>query len=217
MVRGKVSDEVYSEIAGAIRDLRLPPGHAISETDLATWLHVSRTPVREAISRLVAHSLVRVVPQVGTSVSLIQLAEVREAQFIREHLEVAAFLDVCARSQVDLSALRDALTQQRAAHRSGDFNAFFEADEAFHSAIFAASGHSGAWNAVQNAKFHLDRIRRLASEPVSVRKLIAEHAAIHAALGRQDASGRELVVTHARRVLDYAPGLSARYPDYFED
>jgi DNA-binding GntR family transcriptional regulator len=212
-----VSDEVFFEIAAAIRDLRLPPGHGVSETDLATWLHVSRTPVREAISRLVAHGLVQVVPQVGTRVALIQLADVREAQFIREHLEVAAFLDACVRSDVDLSEMRDALARQRATHRSGDFDAFFAADEAFHSAVFAAGRHSGVWNAIQNAKFHLDRIRRLATEPLSVRKLIAEHAAIHAALSRQDPAGRELVVAHARRVLDYAPRLSARYPDYFED
>ncbi len=64
---GRTSDRVYAEIAAAVRDLRLPPGQALSETELAERLGVSRTPIREAIARLVDSGLVSVMPQVGTA------------------------------------------------------------------------------------------------------------------------------------------------------
>jgi DNA-binding GntR family transcriptional regulator len=216
-VTGRTSDLVLGELATAIRELRLPPGQAISETEIATALGVSRTPVREAMSRLAENGLVRVVPQVGTRVAPIRLDDLREAQFIREALEVAVYDTACGRPDADAGGMAKALTAQRAAHRAGDFPSFFTADEAFHAALFEAAGHAGTWDAVQRAKFHLDRVRRLAAAPLSVSRLIGEHKAIHEALCRRDPAGRDLVVAHARRVLEYAPALSQQFPDYFED
>jgi GntR family transcriptional regulator, rspAB operon transcriptional repressor len=214
---GRTSDRVYAEIAAAVRDLRLPPGQALSETELAERLGVSRTPIREAIARLVDSGLVSVMPQVGTRVRLIQLDEVLEAQFIREHLEVAAFSAACARPGRDASLLTEILRQQRQAQQAGDFGAFFAADEAFHAQIFALSGHPGAWDAVQRSKIQLDRMRHLARESLTVRELIREHSCIARAYerGRAD-DGKSQVTMHARRVLDYAPLLRSRYPEYFE-
>jgi GntR family transcriptional regulator, rspAB operon transcriptional repressor len=213
----RTSDRVYAELAAAIRDLRLPPGQGLSETELAVRLGVSRTPVREAISRLVDAHLVSVVPQVGTRVCLIGLDEVMQAQFIREHLEVAAFCAACAQPSRDTALLTQALRKQREAHRADDFGAFFAADEDFHAQIFALSGHPGAWEAVQRSKVQLDRLRRLAPESLTVQNLIRDHSGIAQALERgQIYQGRKLVTRHARRVLDYAPVLQARYPGYFE-
>jgi DNA-binding GntR family transcriptional regulator len=216
----RTSDLVYAELAAAIQDLRLPPGQGLSETELAARLGVSRTPVREAISRLVESGLVSVVPQVGTRVCLIRLDEVMQAQFIREHLEVAAFCAACAacaQPSRDTALLTQILRQQREAHRADDFGAFFAADEAFHTQIFALSGHLGAWEAVQRSKVQLDRLRRLAPESLTVQNLIRDHSGIAQALERgQLDEGRMLVTMHARRVFDYAPVLQARYPGYFE-
>jgi DNA-binding GntR family transcriptional regulator len=213
----RTSDRVYAEIVAAIRDLRLPPGQALSETELAVRLGVSRTPIREAIARLVDSGLVSVVPQVGTRVRLIKLDEVFEAQFIREHLEVAAFSAACAGPNRDAALLKDILRQQRYAQDAGDFGAFFAADEAFHAQIFALSGHPGAWDAVQRSKIQLDRMRHLARESLTVKELIREHSGIARAYehGRVD-DGRSQVAKHARRVLGYAPLLQSRYPEHFE-
>jgi DNA-binding GntR family transcriptional regulator len=154
---------------------------------------------------------------VGTRVCLIQLNEVKEAQFIREHLEVAAFCVACAKPGRDAALLTETLRHQRDAHRADDFEAFFAADEEFHAQIFALSGHPGVWDAVQRSKVQLDRLRRLAPESLTVKNLIRDHSGIAQALerGRID-EGRKLVTMHARRVLDYAPVLQARYPGYFD-
>lgn len=216
-VRVRTSDRVYDELMMAIRDLRLPPGASLSETELSEHLQVSRTPLREAIARLVEIGLVTVVPQVGTHVALIKLSDVEQAQFIREHLEVAAFDAACRKDDRDLSALRATLDRQRRAHKNGDFDAFFDADEAFHEGIFELSGYPGAWRALQPVKLQLDRLRRLSlPEPSTVAELIDEHQAILSALEMADIRrGKSAVSKHARRVLRYGPALMHEHPDLF--
>lgn len=217
-VRGpRVSDRVYDELVSAIRDLRLPPGASLSETDLSVRLHVSRTPLREALARLADAGLVIVVPQVGTKVALISLQEVEEARFVRESLELSAFGQVCTMPDLDVSGLHDLLDVQARCHAEGDLDGFFIADEALHSGLFALSGHPGAWQAVQRMKIQLDRLRRLSlPEPSTIRTLIDEHRLIVDAIEHRDARrGRAVISRHARRVLKQGPTLRAQHPDYF--
>ncbi len=215
----RISDRVYDELVTAIRELRIPPGATLSETDLAAQLRVSRTPVREAISRLTAVGLVAVVPQVGTRVQRIRLADVEEARFVRETLEIGAFAAACARPYRDVHRLRDLLTEQRRAHAAGDLDAFFAADEALHEEIFRIGGYPGAWRLIQPMKFQLDRVRRLSlPDRGNSATLIEEHTAIVDALEAGDSrTGRTHLHRHARRVSRYAPSLRVRHPDLFTD
>ncbi len=57
---------IRDDLRDAIASLRLRPGTAILEKDLAQIYGVSRTPVREAIAKLVQEGLVSVFPQAGT-------------------------------------------------------------------------------------------------------------------------------------------------------
>ena len=61
--RGTVlGDEVYARLGEAILDGSLAPGERLRDHDLAEWLGVSRTPVREALQRLERVGLVEVSP-----------------------------------------------------------------------------------------------------------------------------------------------------------
>lgn len=215
--RVRASDLAYEALVEAIRHLRLPPGSALSENDLAARLNVSRTPVREAIGRLVEAGLVQVLPQVGTRVSPIAVVEVAEAQFIRESLEVAVVEQTCLRPDRDVSQLRELLAEQEAACESGDFDSFFAADDALHQQIFTLAGHHGAWQVVQRSKLQLDRLRHLnQTNTATVRELIADHTAIVDALeAGAGPDGRLAVHRHARRAIDRAPALQAAHPDFF--
>lgn len=216
-VRARTSDRVYDELASAIRELRLRPGAALSETELAVQLRVSRTPLREAIARLVENGLVSVVPQVGTRVEPIRLYDVRQAQFVREHLEVAALAAACELPERDTTQLRFLLAEQERAHARHDVRAFFAADEAFHEQIFTLSGYPGAWRAMQPVKLQLDRLRQLSlPEASTVAELIEEHTSILDALEAGDArGGGNLLSHHTRRVLDYGPALQREHPELF--
>jgi GntR family transcriptional regulator, rspAB operon transcriptional repressor len=214
---GRISDRVYEELTSAIREVRLPPGAVLSETDLSVRLGVSRTPLRETISRLVDQGLLRVVSQVGTSVALIDMAAVEEACFIRSALETAAFQDACSADELDVSGMRAILARQEDALAIEDVDAFFEADEDLHQEVFRLGGHPGVWNLLQRSKLQLDRLRRLIlPEAITTRDLIEEHTRIVDLLeARVVDEGVEVIRRHSRHVLNQAADVRAAHPDYF--
>lgn len=215
--RDRISDRVHKELAQAIRDLRLAPGATLSETELSRHLGVSRTPVREAISRLSDQGLVSVIPQVGTRVALIDLEEVEEACFVRCALEVAAFEKACEKPEKDLGLLRGILRRQEEAFVSQDVDAFFGSDDDLHGEIFSLAGYPRVWNLVRRSKLQLDRVRRLALPELMVtRTLVAEHTRIVDLLEASDvAQGIQLVEEHALHVLKFAPTIRSQWPSYF--
>ena len=215
----RTSDRVFTQLSAAVRDLRLAPGRLLSELELTDQLHVSRTPLREAIARLADAGLVQVLPQVGTLVARIRMSDVEEARFVRENLEMAAFADACAVGDRSIEELRGLIGVQQRAAENGDLNRFFAADEALHGGIFAVGGHHGAWSAVQRMKWQLDRLRRLSlPDATTVTALIGEHTSIVDALeAGQIHAGKKRIRAHARRVLEHAPHLRSRHPDYFTD
>jgi DNA-binding GntR family transcriptional regulator len=208
---------VSEELTAAIRDLRLTPGAVVSETDLAGRLGVSRTPLREAISRLVDHGLLSVVAQVGTRVSLIDVREVEQAVFIRCALETAAFREACTVDLLDVTALRRILDRQEQAQSALDAGAFFDTDEELHREIFRLGRYPEVWSVVRRSKLQLDRLRRLIlPEAIATRGLIDEHQQVVSLLERRDVeAGVELITLHARHVLDELPEVRSRFPAYF--
>ncbi len=197
--------------------MRLEPGALLSETDLSIQLGVSRTPLREALSRLVEQRLVTVVSQVGTTVSLIDLGQVEEAAFIRSALEIAAFAKACGGQQRDVSALRTILDRQERALADQDANAFFEGDEALHQEIFRLSGYPHVWDLVRGSKSQLDRLRRLhLPETLASRHVIDEHIRIVDLLEVGDTvAGAELIESHAFQILNMVSRVQSEHPEYF--
>lgn len=77
------ADTVYRELRERICLLDLPPGAALREQALAEEFGVSRTPVREALSMLRLDGLVTRSPGGGSSVSVVDLKELRDVYSLR--------------------------------------------------------------------------------------------------------------------------------------
>src|SRR4051794_28645655 len=145
--------QAYDRLREAIVTLRLKPGERIADGRLAQELGVSRTPVREAILQLADEGLVDVVPQHGTFVAPISLEAVREAQFVREALEVAALREVVERiTDAELAELDASLTAQ--AEAEGDPARFYALDEAFHRRLMEISSFPGVWRIAARSRAH---------------------------------------------------------------
>src|SRR5688572_29392837 len=86
---------VLRELRTAIVTMRLRPGQALSEKDIAARLGVSRQPVREAFIKLSEAGLVTVRPQRGTFVVKISTRQVTDARFVREAVEIAVARKAC--------------------------------------------------------------------------------------------------------------------------
>lgn len=207
---------VHEQLRRRIISGELPPGAPLSENDLAAELSVSRTPVRESLILLADEDLVQVFPQLGSFVSRVDIRHVADAQFVREAIEVASLRDAADRlDEPALAALRDLLDRQRAAEN--DVEEFFRLDEEFHQMLLDVGGHAGAWRAVQSAKAHLDRARRLGLRTVSpVATLVAQHAAVVDALADRDPKAAEAALReHLRAVFDDIERIRERSPELF--
>src|SRR3954462_11731135 len=111
IARLSVRDQTLEALRRRIISLELPPGEPLSENELAQELGVSRTPVRESLILLREEGLVQVFPQIGSFVSLVDLARVSEAQFIREAIECASLRDLDVDS-AGIASLRGILQAQ---------------------------------------------------------------------------------------------------------
>lgn len=74
-VKLRAADQAYEAIEGLISTLRLEPGAPIVEAELVALTELGRTPVREALLRMVSIGLIQQQPRRGLVVSNIDLAE----------------------------------------------------------------------------------------------------------------------------------------------
>lgn len=82
-----IVESVSREIIAAIQELRLLPGQRLVEADLCTELRVSRTPLREALSRLAAVGIVEMTPHRGACIPILDADELVEMLDVRQVLE----------------------------------------------------------------------------------------------------------------------------------
>jgi DNA-binding GntR family transcriptional regulator len=85
-----LGDFAYRALRDAIRAGRIPPGPHIRELDVARWLGISRTPVREAFHRIIADGLLTTGPWNGAMVAELTRKQIIDLYAVRETLEGAA-------------------------------------------------------------------------------------------------------------------------------
>jgi DNA-binding GntR family transcriptional regulator len=118
-------------------------GQPLSERALSEMLHISKTPVREALAQLRLEGLVRIYPQRGASVFSLSAQEVVEICELRQALESAALRLAVERGGAAFrAALASVVDQMRAAKSAGDRKAYLRHDTAYHSCFCQHSGNS---------------------------------------------------------------------------
>src|SRR3954470_10853082 len=158
--RGGTVQRVQDVVRDAIVRLELPPGTAIDKAALCARLGVSRFPVSEALGRLAAEGFVEVLPQRGTRVARIDLADCRQAMFIRRALEIEALRAVAPRADAALLATLDRnLREQEAALGSDHGGRFHALDLELHELLLDFLGYERVKHAVEAARASLDRAR----------------------------------------------------------
>ena len=135
-------DSVHDRLRDAIVDGTLAPGEVVRDTELAAWLGVSRTPVREALLRLGESGLVRSAPGRSTVVAEIDLAEVREAHAVVVAMHRLAVAEAVARlTDDDVERMRAANRRFATAIDAHDTDAALAADDDFHRVAVEVSGN----------------------------------------------------------------------------
>ena len=116
-----------------IIDLRLQPGMMVDELSLAAEIGLGRTPVHEAVARLVIDRLVTVLPRRGLIIAPIGLEQVREIFEAREAIECGnAYFAVQHAADEDLEELSRLVEAAEDAREETNVLRFLEDDQLIH-------------------------------------------------------------------------------------
>jgi GntR family transcriptional regulator, rspAB operon transcriptional repressor len=184
----RVPGQVYDLLRERIQSVELAPGTSINERMLADWLGVSRTPIREAIRRLADDGLIRIIPNVGTSVSLVDPRRIVECWIIRTSLEAAAIEESVKHfTKAHMRRLEAMIEEQDETIESGDMVRNISVDSEFHQLIVSLSGFPTIADILQKAMGEIVRARHLSIKlPGRLREPIIEHRNILEALRSGD-------------------------------
>ncbi len=155
-----VVEQVYALLKEQIVTLQLRPGQLLMVQQLAQELGFSRTPVREALVRLMDEFLVVEADGNKFRVSEISWKWIQDIYQARMILEAAA-IDYAARSATpeQIASLDAILAQMEQANATTDYAAYFNADCTFHKTIVGICGNSILNNWVEKTSDHQQRIR----------------------------------------------------------
>lgn len=187
---GARSEHVYRRLRDAIRRGEFKSGHRVMEIEVAQWLNVSRTPVRDAIRRLESEGMLEHEPRNGLVVARLDRQAVMELYVMRETLEGTA-ARLCARhaSDMEIQDLVDLVERER--QIQGDLEALPSHNRRFHQAV-----HRGAHNRyLEKSLAAINDLGLLGSPLMSLphraQAAVAEHGQIVEAIQRRDPDAAE--------------------------
>ncbi|MEW7847630.1 GntR family transcriptional regulator [Massilia aurea] len=208
--------QVFEHLRELIVGLAIKPGTVLARPQLCDYYNLSLSPVREALLRLEEEHLVDIFPQHQTRVRCIDLAQARQAHFLRLSVELEMAHVLAGQPDPSLAQLLlDLVEGQAACLATGDLGRFTELDMAFHRSLYEAAAVPDLWSMMRSRSGNLDRLRRL-HLPLNgkAQSILAEHTRIARAIERGDAPGaQESVRIHLSGTLNAIDALRTRYPD----
>jgi DNA-binding GntR family transcriptional regulator len=212
-----ISGQVYRQLHSAIIRGEISPGERLSESAIARRYSTSRQPVREAFIKLAEERLVHIQPQRGTFVVKISVADVLDARFVREAIEIAVTRE--AATSAPLSAIQElrSLIEKQQAIPPGHSSEFLALDEEFHRALALSVGHAHAWRVIESIKAQMDRIRYLSLDDVTpIHLLIEQHERIVNGIEAGDPAGAMAAMhKHLLEITMSLPNIASRFPELF--
>ena len=177
--RHLLRDTAYTALCDAIVDGTLAPGEQLHDGELCEWLGLSRTPVRDALSRLESEGLVETAPQRYTRVTPLAPSSAHHAfPLLAVVHSLAAELAVPMLTPPDIAALVGANEDFVGALRAGDGPRAFAADERFHGVFVKRAGNPEIEHVLSRLAPALRRLERLAARQLPGRRSVAQHQAI---------------------------------------
>jgi len=202
--RGRLTDLAYQRLKEGIDTGAFKPGMVIKEADLVMRFNMSRTPVREAVQRLLTEGYIQ---QLHRGFVVVELSDHELANIyrVRGVLEgMAARQAATSSSRVDLAMLKDIHDKELAAAGSAvpqlDLGAL---SDAFHEALARASHNEFLISVLELARRRAEPYRRrLLSTPGQNDRVLNDHTEIIEAIESGDPVKAEISARlHTRRTL----------------
>lgn len=211
-----LKDQVYQSLREAISNMDIystPEPPRLDERKLAEDLGVSRTPVREALSRLEQEGFVKNVPRRGTFVVRKTKQEVLEVVYAMAALEsMAARLTTECASDEDFARLHELCDPYDDEEARAHITEYSDANVEFHQTLIGLS-QCGLIRSMADSLFlHMRAIRAEALKDLEHHRSdqsVKDHRRIIKAMEKRDADKveklvREHALSLARHIEEYA-------------
>lgn len=204
--KADVVDRVYDRLKRRAMEFSFAPGQKLKEGVLAAEFGVSRTPVREALNRLVSEGFMTFVPNRGFYCRGIDLGEIAELYQIRAALEGWAFRRACeVAGDAQLAAFQADWAPHEAAPRFPTLDLY---DCGFHRALAALAGNALLLGQLQDIDEKILAFRNLDLQDTARRdRTLEEHRLIAKALAARDMGAGSIVLE--RHILGSAENAIA--------
>lgn len=193
-----LADTVYRDLRSRITKLDIPPGQVLTESQLACEFGLSKTPVREALSRLRQEGFV--VHDVNSShrASPVTIKDTRDLFAMRVLLEGEAAA-LAASHGNEVGDLRELEDLRAASYDTGDpesVDAFLEANTRLHTLVGRASGNERLAAALELTLIQMERLFRVGLMLSSrAEEIVHEHTDLVRAIVEGDAQRARAVAT----------------------
>jgi DNA-binding GntR family transcriptional regulator len=200
------AERVYRYVRTEILARRVVGHDVLSEGQIAAAVGVSRTPVREALLRLEAEGVLRLLPKRGALVLPVtteQMLDLIEARRLIETFAVRKVIETAnpAKTAALVAALNRHLDTMRAALAANDGSAYVTADRDFHAEVVEAAANtilSDTYRGLRDRQLRSGVVNLLDSsaEPdvERIRATLADHEQITHAISNQASPAAEAAV-----------------------
>jgi DNA-binding GntR family transcriptional regulator len=196
-------DDVFVRLRDAIVAGTLEPGERLRDADLAAWLGVSRTPVREALLRLQQNGLVVARPGSSTSVATLDTRTIRDAQAVVASMhELAVRQAVPRMTEQDLDRMRAANDRFVTALSHRDVDAALAADDDFHAVPVTCAANDALRQVLDQFTPTLRRLERLRFASVNGRESVLLHQRLVDRCAAGDVAGAAAVSFETWQTLE---------------
>lgn len=184
----RASERAYAILREDIIEWRLEPGTVLGEVEQSERLGVSRTPLREALARLLADGLVAAQGGRGLVVTSVSVNDVAQLFDLRQALEQALARGAAAgRDPLVFEALAAEFLDADRLLQAADNADYYELVARFDAAMDLAAGNPHLVNALRTLRPHLVRLRRISSDNLErLRASAREHLLIVQAVAAGD-------------------------------
>ena len=157
-----IREIAYETLKHAIITGDLPAGSRIVETEYAERMHISRTPLREALRKLERDGLVEYMLRRGVVVRAFTISDVEEIYTIRNCLEMLTLPAIIENAtEQDIRYLRGLLSEMDEFEKKGDIANLSPRARTFHSALTAISGQKRIIRAIEGQDEYITRFSAL--------------------------------------------------------
>lgn len=199
-----LADQVYEVVRTRILHGRVAPGEFIREKDLNDATGVSRTPIREALSRLASEGYLERIPHRGYRVPEEPLGDLLELYPVISALDLlAGRLALPRLSTADIAELKQTNADLYKARDAEDVEALIKLNNRFHHLFSERSGNRRLNSLLDDLRLQLSRLERwYYSDRQHTEESLRQHAEIIQAIETGD-DERVLSVLERNMALTY--------------